>query len=125
MIGFPLSLSMNFISSVAFNASAIFSSSETLKELRACLLCRFCGLCPILRANSASEISPRLTQHSFMYSFTFIIIKDIQKSEENQEKSKKNIKKSVKTYLQNIKNSVLYKHKEKKRETKLRLCEVI
>lgn len=115
MIGFPLSLSMNFISKVAFSASATFSSSETLKALRAYLLCRFCGVCSILRANSASEISPHLTQHSFMYSLMFIIIEDIQKSEENQEKSEKNIKKSVKSYLQNIKNSVLYKHKERQK----------
>lgn len=115
MIGFPLSLSMNFISKVAFSASATFSSSETLKALRAYLLCRFCGVCSILRANSASEISPHLTQHSFMYSLMFIIIEDIQKSEENQEKSEKNIKKSEKSYLQNIKNSVLYKHKEKQK----------
>lgn len=116
MIGFPLSLSMNFISKVAFNASAIFSNSETLNVFLTYLLCIFCGVCPVLLASSASEISPHLTQHSFIYSLIFIIVKNIKKKEENQEKSEKNIKKNVKTYLHNIKNSVLYKHKEKQKK---------
>lgn len=72
MIGFPLSLSMNFISSVAFNASAIFSKSLFENLSIAYLLLRFCGVIPERLASSAADISLRSTQHSFIYFVTFI-----------------------------------------------------
>lgn len=73
MIGFPLSLSMNFISKVAFNASAILSKSLFENLSIAYLLLRFCGVIPARLASSREEISSRLTQQSFIYSVTFII----------------------------------------------------
>ena len=70
IIGFPVSLSINDIFNSASNASAIFSSSDILNVFRLCLLFMFCGVCPVLRASSASDIFPLFTQHSLIYSLT-------------------------------------------------------
>lgn len=73
MSGLPVSLSMNLISRVAFNASAIFSKSIFENLLLAYLLHKFCGVISERLANSLADISFRSTQHSFIYFVTFIL----------------------------------------------------
>lgn len=73
MIGLPVSLSINLISRVAFNASAIFSKSLFENLSLAYLLPKFCGVMSERLANSLADISFRSTQHNFIYFVTFII----------------------------------------------------